>query len=131
MKMDLKIKTISFNTRLKNIERNIHLKLVKWSQKSTKRIQIATIPFVPLDEGYLERGWFDKEFNNVNKIYVEFGFSARNNPKTNYDYAWIQHQVRFNHPKRGTDHYLDIGMKLTEKIIFNDLKKELDQIMRE
>lgn len=72
-----------------------------------REVEIKTTPYVPL-----RRGWLERSYRSVTKsshpLHVEFTYSAKS--KKGYDYAAIQHEKPFNHPRRGTDHYLTKGL---------------------
>lgn len=72
-----------------------------------KEVKSKTTPYVPL-----RRGWLERSYRSVTKsshpLHVYFTYSAKN--KQGFDYAGVQHEEPFNHPRRGTDHYLIKGL---------------------
>ena len=79
-------------------------------------IQVHTLPWTPLEEGYLESSFTETVLSGAYPFYeFEFRMSGEMNPKTNYDYAYYQHIKALNHPKRPVGfniaNYLNYGLE--------------------
>lgn len=67
-----------------------------------------TTPLVPLRRGWLERSWRDRMVSGT-PLKWEMLYSAKS--RQGYDYSARQHEEKFRHPIRGTDHYLLKGFE--------------------
>lgn len=74
--------------------------------KEIPRIKAEAIARTPFKTGKLERSVYVRKSKNIkDRVGILAGASARS-PK-GYDYAGIQHERRdFNHPVKGTSHYI-------------------------
>jgi len=72
-----------------------------------REVEIKTTPYVPLRKGWLERS-YRTTTRTSNPLHIDFTYSAKS--PQGYDYAGIQHEEPFHHPKRGIDHYLTKGL---------------------
>lgn len=68
-----------------------------------------TFPYVPLKQGYLQDGFYSEQVTNYPFLQLDLFYSAIAN--NYYDYAARQHEEIFNHPLKGTDHYMLRGTR--------------------
>lgn len=115
--------------KLNNINQQVRVRLTSWANRSGQKIKIVTTPYVPLDKGKLEAGFFYHARVVGDSFSATFGYTSRS--KKGFDYAEIQHRrIDFKHPKRGTANYLEYGVRASENEILNDAKREIDQAMK-
>lgn len=94
-------------------------------------IKKTTTPYVPLDRGYLEEAYEQTIYTLTDLFKMEFGYSVRDNPYSRgYDYAYIQHEEEFQHPKRGTSRYLDVGVLLSEPEVYTMIETDFYRLIQ-
>lgn len=72
-------------------------------------LEMNTREYVPLRTGELEDS-FRWSINSTSKfVELNVGYSAISD--NGFEYSVIQHEKEFNHPLRGTDHYLADGIR--------------------
>ena len=86
-------------------------------------IELETIPYVPLDTSALEQSFEYKIVESGNFIIMDVGFDAVDE-KSGFHYALYQHEHKLNHPKRGTDHYLTLGIMDSRQEYFELIEKD-------
>lgn len=79
-------------------------------------IQVHTLPWTPLEKGYLESSFTETVLSGAYPFFeFEFRMSGEANPKTDYDYALYQHIKALYHPKRPVGfhiaNYLNYGLE--------------------
>lgn len=129
MNIQFKADDKPFQNKLTNVSNNVRVRLTSWANYTARKIKIRTTPFVPLDKGTLEEGFFSHVKISTNEFGALVGYTARS--KNGFDYAEIQHRrTDFRHPKRGQARYLEYGLLSSPEEIFKDAEKEIDQAMR-
>jgi hypothetical protein len=78
----------------------------------SEEIERKTFPYVPLKFGYLQDGFHRKQVSQSHNLQMDIWYSAIGN--NYYDYAAIQHDVQFDHPIKGRDHYMEFGIRDTD-----------------
>lgn len=127
-----KIIPSDFEKHLKKIETQVGFILQKTNKRVYYIVKEKTTPFVPLDVGYLEESLSSIVTDAGSNVQMEeFSYTGKHNPKARgYDYAIIQHEKPFRHPRRGTMKYLSKGMRVSEKPIINVIEKEVQKIIK-
>lgn len=78
----------------------------------SRLIENTTNPLVPYRTGLLESSYLEAPVSDYPLIEVEIGYSVAS-VGGGWDYAHIQHEKNFNHPRRGTMRYLYKGIQYT------------------
>ena len=86
-------------------------------------IELQTIPYVPLDTSALEQSYDYVVTEASPFILLEVGFDAEDE-KSGFHYAYYQHENVLNHPRRGIDHYLTVGMMDARFEVFELIEKD-------
>ena len=102
--------------------KNRFYSMVETMRNVARIIELETIPYVPLDTSALEQSYEYVIRPIGDFIVMGVGFDAVD-PKTGYHYALIQHEEQFNHPKRGVDHYLTLGIMKMIKMTRNRMSR--------
>lgn len=87
------------------------------------KIELRTIPLVPLDTGDLEQSFTVQSAYNSQFIAVAFGYDAVDE-KSGFHYAEYQHEHILHHPKRGIHFYLWRGIYRSEDMVFKTIGKD-------
>ena len=97
--------------------------MVRTMQSVARIIELQTIPYVPLDTTALEQS-YDYVVKEASPfILLEVGFDAVDE-KSGFHYAYYQHENRLNHPRRGIDHYLTVGIMDARFEFFELIEKD-------
>ena len=89
-----------------------------------------TEPLVPLETGRLRASVMRPNGMLIEGDFMsqEIEYSARN-PRTGYDYAFIQHENTRYHHKVGQAFYLRDGMELATNDVYRLIEKDVDMAM--
>lgn len=121
--INLEVNEEEFREYLTSVERRI-VGMVQTLRSVAELIRLETIPYVPLDTSALEQSYDYMVMDNSPFYLLMVGFDAEDE-KTGYHYAYYQHEtVGLNHPRRGTHHYLTIGMMDARFEVFKLIEKD-------
>jgi hypothetical protein len=115
--MRVEWQTKSCRDRLISIENRMRMGLPMIVFDSAVNLERATKPRVPIRTGKLRGSGEVGRIQGYPQIYQELKYKAHN-PRDGYNYAAIQHEVAFRHPKGGEDHYLLNSVKENSNTIF-------------
>jgi len=103
-----KIDASDMHKTMVNLDQNViyHQTIIAADDIKNKTEEM-TFPLVPLDLGYLEGGFKASVKSYPPLLQMDMIYSAIDN--SGYDYAEIQHEVSFRHPKKGQKKYLMVG----------------------
>jgi hypothetical protein len=126
----LRLNSEPFRKDLQKINKSSRIMSVQEMADAGHIIKEHTYLKVPFDEGYLVEG-FGQRLRTKSGAFYELNvyFSAEANPFTDYDYAYIQEIMPYNHPKRGEQFYLGKGMKKAERDIWNNLNMKFEKVL--
>lgn len=74
-----------------------------------EEVERKTFPYVPRKDGYLEGSFRSKQISTPPHLQLDMIYSSIAN--NYYDYAARQHEEIFDHPLKGTDHYMLKGTR--------------------
>lgn len=74
-----------------------------------EEVERKTFPYVPFKHGYLQDSFYSKQVSSSPRLQLDLFYSSVAN--NYYDYAARQHEEKFNHPLKGTDHYMLKGTR--------------------
>lgn len=100
----------AFVTDLQNTKEKVRQNAISILPQAGQMLERSIEPFVPVDTHFLESSYQQIVIVNGLNMQLEISYYAGDSPTSRgYDYSVIQHEVAFNHPKKGTDHYLVKG----------------------
>lgn len=85
-------------------------------------IENQTQDKVPFRRGDLEHSFSWNIHDNSDFVELEVGYSSI--APDNYDYAYAQHEIEYNHPIKGQSHYLIDGIRDSSNEFFVLLEKD-------
>ena len=97
-----------FQEWVEEVRSNFH-SMVETMKKVARVIELATVPYVPLDTSALEQSFDYQVVDSSPFILLGVGYDAVDE-KTGFHYAQYQHDNFLNHPKRGIPYYLTTGI---------------------
>ena len=108
-----------------NIDHLIQLQTDIAADELIEQVEHETFPYIPLKLGYLQDGYQSKIISNTPHFQADLMYSAMAN--NYYDYAAKQHETPYNHPLKGTDHYMLKGTRSVnpEHVLAGHIRKVL------
>ena len=126
----VKIKKTKFINDLRRTKEQIKKNVASDSYEILEIVNKHTEPKVPLQTGRLRASVMRPNGMLIEKDFMsqEIEYSARN-PRTGYDYAFIQHEnLSYRHPV-GQAKYLEDGMVESEQEVYRLIEKDVDMAM--
>jgi len=96
----------SIRRNIRNMKKEVKEKTIEAFEDVVLDLADKALNLAPVDTGKLRKSADPEVKVKGNKITATVTFSAKN-PVNGYDYALIQHEVKFNHPKGGQWKYLE------------------------
>ena len=112
----------NFTPILNNLRENILSSMRQTLIDVAHLVENNTQDLVPFRTGALEHSFKWNVYNSADWVEVEMGYSSI--APDNYDYAFAQHEVNYNHLIKGQWHYLDEGLTASEEGIFKEIKQD-------
>ena len=95
---------------LRGLKNKVRKAVIEAAEDNMIDLADKAFDLAPKDTGRLESSANPEVEVKGNRVNGKVTFSAKN-PETGYDYALIQHEVPFNHPKKGEWKYLEKPLK--------------------
>lgn len=128
--LGLRLNKEDFQKDLQKIDKSMRILAVSEVSQAGHTIKEHTYLKVPFDEGYLVEGFGQTLKTRSGSFYeLNFYFSAQANPFTEYDYAYIQDVMPYNHPKRGEQFFMEHGIKEAEPYIWRDVESGFEKVL--
>jgi len=114
---------------LRGMEKRVRNAAISAAEDVVLDLADKALNLAPVDTGALRKSANPEVKVKNNKVSGTVTFSAKN-PINGYDYALIQHEVNFNHPKGGQWKYLETPLKQNSKKYKKHVDKKVAEVLR-